>query len=397
MTPRVDALLRTTAVATLFAAVVVPVQAQDRVYSTDQGAASIEVIDAATFEIVETVDLQQLGFGENAKPHHIAVEPDGSFWYVSLIGENRVLKFDRDNELVGQAEFEVPGMLSLSPVGDELYVGRSMSAVNPPMRIGAIRRSDMSVDEIDVLFPRPHALITHPSGDYVYSASLGLNRMAAVDAESWDPTFTDVPGDTHAMVQFAVSPDGSTLVVTGELTGDLLVFDLSSDPSNPIFVRSIDVGSRPWHPIFGRDGQHVYFGLKGDDAAVEVDVVAGEVTRTFSGEGFDQPHGAALSPDGRYLFVTNNGPGGMGMDHGAMDASAADADTGGMDHGGMDHTGSDHGGMDHGGMDHGGHDMGMETTLDGGTVVVIDLESGETVRVIPVGPNATGIGAAAPR
>lgn len=348
-----------------------PAAAQDYLYATNQGEATVSVIDIATLEVVETVDLTTLGFSENAKPHHVAVEPDGAHWYLSLIGENRVLKFDRDNALVGQGEFEVPGMLSLDPVHDLLYVGRSMSAVNPPQRIGVMERSSMSVDEIEVLFPRPHALMVHPSGDFVFSASLGVNQMASVNAESWDLALVDVPGEIHALVQFAVSPDGSTLVGTAELTNDLLVFDLS-DPAAPAFVRSIEVGSRPWHPVYGRDGRHVYFGLKGANTVVEVDVEAGRVSRTFDVPGADQPHGSALSPDGRLLFVSNNGPGGMGMDHGEMD----------------------HGAMDHGAMD---HDAMDEVSYDTGTVAVIDLDSGAVVKVIPLGANTTGLGARYPR
>ena len=102
------------------------------IYVCNQGSASVTVIDASTQTITETVDLQELGFSENAKPHHVVAEPDGSYWYVTLIGENSVLKFNRNNELVDQAELEVPGLLALHPQDDLLFVGRSMSAVNPP-------------------------------------------------------------------------------------------------------------------------------------------------------------------------------------------------------------------------------------------------------------------------
>ncbi len=350
------------------------VRAQDYVYAANQGDATVAVIDIATLEVVETVDLKPLGFSENAKPHHIAVEPDGSAWYISLIGENRVLKFDRDNNLIDQGEFEVPGMLSIDPGSDLLYVGRSMSAVNPPQRIGVIERSSMSVDEIDVLFPRPHALRVHPSGSWVYSASLGVNQMGAVDAESWDLSLIDVEGEAHALVQFAVSPDGATLVGTAELTGQLLVFDVS-DPGAPSFVRAIEVGSRPWHPVYGRDGRHVYFGNKGDNTVVEVDVEAGRVSRTFAVPGADQPHGSVLSPDGHLLFVSNNGPGGMQMDMG----------------GGMDHSAMDHAAMGHSAMEE------DAVSYDTGTVAVIDLDTGEVVKVIEVGGNATGLGVRDPR
>ena len=75
---------------------------------------------------------------------------------MSLIGENRVLKFDRENNLVGQVEMEVPGLVVGHPTRDLLIVGRSMSAVNPPASVALIRSSDMTLlGEIEVLFPAP--------------------------------------------------------------------------------------------------------------------------------------------------------------------------------------------------------------------------------------------------
>ena len=58
---------------------------------------------------------------ETAKAHHTAVEPDGSFWYVSLIAAGKVLKFDRQNRLVGDVDFEsaaaVAGAITPVPGG----------------------------------------------------------------------------------------------------------------------------------------------------------------------------------------------------------------------------------------------------------------------------------------
>ena len=62
--------------------------------------ATISVINASSHRLLETIDLQKLGFGPTAKPHHAQVEPDGQFWYATLIGANRVLKFDRENRIV---------------------------------------------------------------------------------------------------------------------------------------------------------------------------------------------------------------------------------------------------------------------------------------------------------
>ena len=64
--------------------------------------------------------------------------PTAPPWYVTLIGANRVLKFDRSNRLVDSAVVEVPGLMALGADGT-LYVGRSMNAVNPPQRIAPDR------------------------------------------------------------------------------------------------------------------------------------------------------------------------------------------------------------------------------------------------------------------
>ena len=69
-------------------------------------------------------------------------------------------------------------MLSLDPTSDHLYVGRSMAAVNPPQRIGVIQRSSMEIEEVDVFFPRPHALAVDPHGKRFFTASLGQNTVA---------------------------------------------------------------------------------------------------------------------------------------------------------------------------------------------------------------------------
>lgn len=334
--------------------------ARDRVYVTNQDEATISVIDATEHEEIARIDLQELGFGPNAKPHHVVVEDDGSHFYVSLIGENTVLKLNREHEVAGRATFEVPGLLALHPAEDLLLVGRSMSAVDPPPSIGMIRRSTMeTLDEVEVLYPRPHALTIRPGGDVAYSASLAVNQLAALDVAEETLELTLLEGTTHTLVQFAVSPDGQTLVATAQLTGQLLVFDLD-DPMSPQPIESVAVEAAPWHPVFSPDGSMVWFGSKEADVVTAVNTETWTPEAVIGGRGMAQPHGAALSPDGRWLFVSNNN---LEMD---MAMSMADEEQG-------------------------------EHEASPGTVVVIDTENRRIVEVITVGLNPTGVGAASGR
>lgn len=323
------------------------------VYVPNQADATVSVADAGTRRVVATVDLREHGFSANAKPHDVVAAPDGSAWYVSLINDNRVVKFSPENRVLGTAEFEVPGMLSISPSGDVLYVGRSMSAVNPPQRIGRIETADMSIEEIEVLYARPHAIVVGPEGEWVHSASLAVNRIATIEGASGRVTMTGVDGPTHVLVQMDVSPDGSRLVATGQLSNSLLVFDRTNLPELAP-VATVEVGTWPWHPVFTPDGRYVVFGNKKDDTVTIVDAESWEVAAVVEDAAIDQPHGAAATPDGRFVYVSNNNLDGHWRPE--------------------------------------GWEMQSEDDTPPGNVVVIDVEAAKVVGVIPVGHDPNGIG-----
>ena len=90
------------------------VQAAPLLYVCIQDDAKVAVVDMAKAAVVRTIDLQKLGFPATAKPHYIVVEPDGSNWYVSLIGANKVVKFDAQDRVAASFDMETPGMLSFA-------------------------------------------------------------------------------------------------------------------------------------------------------------------------------------------------------------------------------------------------------------------------------------------
>lgn len=277
-------------------------QGQELLYVASQEDVTVSIIDMTTNKLVETVDLKEWGFSETAKAHHTAVEPDGSFWYVSLIAAGKVLKFDRANRLVGQADFETPGMLSLDPTADRLYVSRSMAAVNPPQRVGVVQRSSMSIKEVDVFFPRPHALIVDPGGKRFFSASLGQNSVAYGPLGAEEVDLLHLDGRMHMLVQFAVSPDGRWMVAGGQMTGDLLVFDLRGDV--PEVVATVDVGGQPWHPSFTSDGRAVWIPNQAANTVTVVDTERWTIENVIRHPALIEPHGSAISPDGSTVYVS---------------------------------------------------------------------------------------------
>ena len=335
----------------------VPAQDDALLYVCVQDDAKIAVVDMNAQAVVRTIDLTALGFVATAKPHFVAVDPDGEHWYVSLIGENKVVKFDRNDAVVGTYETETPGMLSIAPGSGLLLASRSMSAVNPPRRIALIERATMDGEEVDVLFPRPHPMAV--ANGYAYTGSLGVNQIASVSLETYRADVVNVDGPPHAFVQFTVSPDGRYLVAATELSGQIQVFDLST-PARPSLTKTLEVGAMAFDPVFTKSGGALWVPIKSTNEIAVIDPRSWIVRARIKDETLKQPHQIVFSPDGRFAFVTNNNK----MDHMADPA-------------------------------HAGHDMGaMAGSGDGmASLVVIDVAWHQVVKTIELGRNLTGMGA----
>jgi len=332
--------------------------ASRKLYVVNQAGATITVIDERALQVDTVLDLRRMGFTANAKPHHVVVEPDGAFWYVTLIGDGRVVKLDRRNRLVAQVPMETPGLMTLDPVHDSLYVGRSMTAVNPPKSLGVIARTSFTlVDEQEILIARPHAIAVTRDGRWVHTASLAENRIASVEVATGRVTLTTIPGAPRSLVQFALAPDGATMMAGGELSNTLLVFDLQTPP--PLrTLREIPVEGKPWEARVAPDGRTVWVTQLSGNSVAQVDLVTGRVLRTVTAR-LAQPYSMLLSEDGATAFVVSQNTG----------ATKA------------------------GESGHAMHGMAGHDAKDG-WLSIVDLRQGTLRRTLMLGSGPTGIGAA---
>ena len=329
-------------------------QQPELLYVCVQDDAKVAVIDMASRKVLRTVDFQKLGFSPTAKPHYVVVEPGGAHWYVSLIGANRVLKMDRSDRIAGQYEMETPGMLALS--GDKTLVAtRSMSAVNPPKRVAILDRQTMKGEEVEVLFARPHPMAA--TATHAFTGSLGVNQIATVSLADQKVTVAPVESaGIHSFVQFTISRDGRTLVGTGDLSGELLMFDVSK-PESPRLLKRMLVGKMAFDPVFTPDEKFIWVPVKSTNEIVVVDANAWKEVARIKDAKLQQPQQIVFSRDGATAFVTNNNK----MDHMADPA-------------------------------HAGHDM---PAGDGtASLVVIDTKTMKAEQGIALGRNLTGMGRA---
>jgi YVTN family beta-propeller protein len=217
---------------------------------------------------------------------------------------------------------------------------------------------------VGIFLPRPHALAVRPGTGTVYTASLAVNQIASFYPEDEAIELYELEGDRpHTMIGFAVSPDGRWMVGTTELTATVFVFDLDLAPDMTP-VDTIAVNAAPWHPVFTPDGRWVYVGNNWDNTVNVIDMETRTLAKVIEGNGLAQPHGATISSDGRFAYISSRN---LEMPEG--------------------HSKYGH-------MYTPRYDLGDNARA--GTVVVIDTESQEIVKIIEIEGYGAGLGAAAP-
>jgi len=278
---------------------------RDLVYVANEASGVVSVVDPVSGS-VQVVDLKAMGYGDNPRPHQVVVEPDGSRWYASLIGANRVLAFDRSNRVVDSATFETPGLMVLGRSGD-LWVGRSMSAVNAPPRVGRIETDGFDIEELEVFTPLPHALAMDPEGRWAYTGSMHERTLVEIDTKTGRAELTrlsDSETRANGLAHYGISPDGRTLVATSDQAGTILAFDASAPPTLRL-IREVPVGPQPWTPAFSSDGREVWVTVLGADEVVVVDTRSWSVSGTVRHPAIAEPHGLVVSPDGSRVYVAS--------------------------------------------------------------------------------------------
>jgi YVTN family beta-propeller protein len=175
-----------------------------------------------------------------------------------------------------------------------------------------------------------------------------VNQLATVNVETEAVSVLTLDGPNMVLGHGAMAPDGRTLAMATHMP-HVLFFDLF-DPARPRLDGSVDVGRTPWHPIYSDDGRTLYVPDKDSNDITVIDAKTREVVKTITGTGISEPYGSAVSPDGRYVFFSNNNAKGA---YASKNAAAPS---------------------------------------DIGTVAVIDTRSNELVKVIEVGKGPTGMG-----
>lgn len=261
------------------------------------------------------------------RPSYV-VSRDGRVFYAALerdAAPGGVLAFHRDGTLAGEESSggEAPCHLALHPSGHWLFTanyGSGTVGVLPVYEDGGLGALHEAIAHIGSgpnadrqEGPHVHQIVVDPSGRWVLAVDLGTDQVVVYDFADGELSrhgaFDCAPGSGPRHLAF--SPDGTTAYIVGELDDSLTRCGwdaesgtLTAEGRLRILPENVETENFPAAVLVSPDGRWVYATNRGHDSIAVVETAPFEL-RTTVACGGRWPRDAALSPDGKRLYVAN--------------------------------------------------------------------------------------------
>ncbi len=232
-----------------------------RVYVSGDNSSSVSVIDTATDRVVETIEVGK-------SPHGLAMTPDGRWLLVAVNGEDRVAFINTaTQQVVGSVAVAKPHTIAISPDGKTAYVASQDPSRFAIVPVDLTARTAMRVIALD---KPPRDLEFGHDGKALYFTKAGVNAVQVLDPAS-DKIVAEIPtGVSPHYANFFAKTTLGIVVVQG--ANELLLFD----PATNQPVRHLAVGKQPhWVTVSG-DGKTAYVPNEGSNDFSIVDLATGK-------------------------------------------------------------------------------------------------------------------------
>lgn len=142
------------------------------------------------------------------------------------------------------------------------------------------------------------------AGPKAYIGNFKDNTVSVIDTGAGKVIATiPVAAGPHGM---AMTQDGRTVYVTGDGSSSLDVIDTAADK----VVKTIDVGKTPNGLALTPDNRLLLVTVYGENRIAFIDTSTQSVVATTA---LPKPHTVAISPDGKFAYVTVQDPGHFGL------------------------------------------------------------------------------------
>ena len=89
------------------------------------------------------------------------------------------------------------------------------------------------------------------------------------------------------------------------MTDKVFIYD-ASVPGKLTLLKTLDSPGWPWDQAWTADGSEFWFGNQKANTVTVVNARTMEIADVIKGNGLAEPHGIAVSPDQKYVFVSNH-------------------------------------------------------------------------------------------
>ena len=247
-------------------------------------------------------------------PHYITLSPDNRYFYVSLIQEGYIEKYDVNVDYPFTRTDRIqtglnPAHIVISSDGNTGYV-TNFDASGTEKMVRKFSTNPMQVVDTvsDIKMKAPHGMALSNNGQYLYvTAQLGeyIFKIRLSDFEielsgGIDPSVPPTGNGTGNFkpYQAVLSPDNSLLYVSCVASNQVRVYNTS----NLSLVNTIPVGANPLLMKFTNDGSYLFVCNRNDNTVTVINGSNNTVQTTVTGVGI-QPHGVDFTSDGQYAII----------------------------------------------------------------------------------------------
>ncbi|MGZ5714092.1 MAG: YVTN family beta-propeller repeat protein [Caldimonas sp.] len=235
-------------------------------YVSSDGASVVNVIDTASDKVTATIEVGR-------SPHGLALAPDGRVLLAGVYGEDRVAFVDTaTRSVLASVPVAKPHTIAIRPDGKLAYVASQQPGAFALVVIDLASRSIAKTLPLD---KPPRDLEFGWDGKALYFTMAGIDAVQVLDAASDRVAATIATGASPHIAMQAHGAAFGTVVVQGP--GELMLFD----PATRQPVRSIAVGKQPHWMAPADGGRTFYVSNEGSNDVTVVDLASGK-TKTIA-------------------------------------------------------------------------------------------------------------------
>lgn len=247
-------------------------------------------------------------------PHYITLSPDNRFFYVSLIGEGYIEKYDVNVDYPFEKTDRIqvglnPAHIVISHDGDNGYV-TNFDASGTEKMVRKFKTDPLQVIDTvsDIKMNAPHGMALTNDGQFLFvTAQIGEYifkiRLSDFEIEFAMPIDPSVPPTGNGTGNFkpyqaVLSPDNNLLYVSCVASNQVRVYNAD----DLALVNTISVGTNPILMKFTNDGNYLFVCNRNNNTVSVINGANQTVQTTITGVGI-QPHGVDFTSDGQYAII----------------------------------------------------------------------------------------------